>query len=236
MAELKRLVRCLLRFPQAERVYSTPRKVCRSTLGVYGDSDWAGGEERKRSTAGVATTFGGHPIDTASATQWLGRAVQRGGGALRLQLQDRTANVPLPDRGGLRGDSASVERQQCLPRDRLQARHRQAQTLGRDGCREESFLVKSVRTDENVVNLMTKHLAAARIGELLSKLGVRRWCARRLVVASLIMGVDANHFDRAHRTRGDGEPHTRGHVAGRGVRGSGALVVLAGVGGILQLA
>ena len=35
----------------------------------------------------------------------------------------------------------------------------------------------SARTDEKVAVLMTKHLAAARIEELLSKLGARR-CAR----------------------------------------------------------
>ena len=33
------------------------------------------------------------------------------------------------DRRGVRGDAASVERQQCLPLDRPQDRHRQAQAL-----------------------------------------------------------------------------------------------------------
>ena len=41
---------------------------------------------------------------------------------------------------------------------------------------------------------MTKHLVGARVEELLSKLGVRR-CTRGPVVASLIMRVEANHFD-----------------------------------------
>ena len=40
---------------------------------------------------------------------------------------------------------------------------------------------------------MTKHLAAARVEELLSKLGARQ-CTTRLVVASLITIVEANHF------------------------------------------
>ena len=38
-------------------------------LDVYGDSDCAVDEERKRSTTGVAEIFGGHPLDAASATQ-----------------------------------------------------------------------------------------------------------------------------------------------------------------------
>ena len=60
-----------------------------------------------------------------------GRPVWRRGGVLRLQPRDRgwAANVSLLDRGGLRGDSTSVERQQCLPRDRPQDRHKQAQAL-----------------------------------------------------------------------------------------------------------
>ena len=41
---------------------------------------------------------------------------------------------------------------------------------------------------------MTNHLAAARVEELLAKLGVRR-CTRGLVVASLITKVEANDFD-----------------------------------------
>ena len=40
-------------------------------LDVYGDSDWAGNEERKRSTTGVTEIFGGHPLDAAPATQSL---------------------------------------------------------------------------------------------------------------------------------------------------------------------
>ena len=56
------------------------------------------------------------------------------------------------------------------------------------------FLLKSGRTDENVADLMTKHLAAARVEELLSKFGVRR-CTRRLMVASLVTRVGADHLD-----------------------------------------
>ena len=59
---------------------------------------------------------------------------------------------------------------------------------------KEGFLLKSVPTDENVADLMTKHLAAAPVEELLLKLGVRR-CTKWLVVASLIARVEANHFD-----------------------------------------
>ena len=42
-----------------------------SDLDVYGASEWAGDEERKRSTIGVAEIFGGHALDAASATQSL---------------------------------------------------------------------------------------------------------------------------------------------------------------------
>ena len=130
MVKLKRLVRYLVGFSQAEWAYI--RQVMPKYLDVYGDSDWAGDEERKRSTTGVAEIFGGHLVDAVSADTITGRAVQRGGGVLCLQPRHRgwTANVSLPDRGGIRGDSASVERQQRLPRDRPQYRHRQAQALG----------------------------------------------------------------------------------------------------------
>ena len=56
------------------------------------------------------------------------------------------------------------------------------------------FMLKAIPTENNVADLMTKHLAAARIEELLTKLGVRR-CARELVVASLFTKVEANRFD-----------------------------------------
>ena len=56
------------------------------------------------------------------------------------------------------------------------------------------FLLKPIPTENNVADLMTKHLAAVRIEELLTKLGVRR-CARGIVVASLLTKVEANHFD-----------------------------------------
>ena len=39
--------------------------------------------------------------------------------------------------------------------------------------RKGEFLLRSARTDENVADLMAKHLAAARIEELLSQFGVR---------------------------------------------------------------
>ena len=51
----------------AEWIYS--RQEVPEYLDVYGVSDWAGDEERKRSTTGVAKIFGGHQVDAASATQ-----------------------------------------------------------------------------------------------------------------------------------------------------------------------
>ena len=69
MVKLKRLVRYLVGFPQAEWIY--PKQVVPKYLDVYGDSDWAGDEERKRSTTGVAEVFGGHLLDAVSVTQSL---------------------------------------------------------------------------------------------------------------------------------------------------------------------
>ena len=40
-------------------------------LDVYGDSDWVGDEERKRSTTRFAEIFGGHLLDALSVTQSL---------------------------------------------------------------------------------------------------------------------------------------------------------------------
>ena len=89
------------------------------------------------------------------------------------------------------------------------------------------FLLKAVLTDDSVADLMTKHLAAALVEELLSKPGVRR-CTRRLVVASLITKVGANHFD----ARADHVATVRfAHevmLLVVGVRGSGARIGRAG--------
>ena len=69
MVKLKRLVRYLVGFSQAEWAYS--KQVVPKYLDVYGDSDWAGDEERKRSTTGVAEIFRGHLLDAVSVTQSL---------------------------------------------------------------------------------------------------------------------------------------------------------------------
>ena len=81
----------------------------RRLVDVYGDSDCAVNEERKRSTTGVAEIFGGHPLDAASATQSL-VALSSAEAEFHACNRGWSANVPLPDRGGLRGDSTSVER------------------------------------------------------------------------------------------------------------------------------
>ena len=69
MVKLKRLVRYLVGFPQVEWAYS--KQVVPKYLDVYGDSDWAGNEDRKRSPTGVAEVFGGHLLDALSVTQSL---------------------------------------------------------------------------------------------------------------------------------------------------------------------
>ena len=107
MVKVKRLVRYLVH------------------LDVFGDNDWAGDEERKRSTTEVTEIFGCHLFDDESATRSL------------VALSSAEAEFHACNRGtagglqtchfltGFRGDSASVERQQRLPRHRLQDRVRQ---------------------------------------------------------------------------------------------------------------
>ena len=192
---------CWGSFSRAEWVYS--RQGAPKCLDVYGDSDWAGDEERKRSTTGVKEIFGGHPLDAASATQSL---VPLSSAEAEFCACNRGTAGGLQtchflDRGGLRGDSVSVERQQCLAagssagQTQAGSRHLEIRHLWTpERLQKGEFLLKAVPTDDNVADLMTKHLAAARVGELLTKPGVRR-CARGLVVASLIARVEANHFD-----------------------------------------
>ena len=55
MVKLKRLVRHLVGFPQAEWAHS--KQAVPKYLDVYGDSNWTGDEERKRSTTAVAEIF-----------------------------------------------------------------------------------------------------------------------------------------------------------------------------------
>ena len=69
IAKLKREARYLLGSLRPSG--STPGKVRRSTWMCAATGDWAGDEERKRSTTGVAEIFRGHPLDAASGTQAL---------------------------------------------------------------------------------------------------------------------------------------------------------------------
>ena len=103
----------------------TPSKLCRSTWTC---TVRAIGQATRRSCGDLRRPLARRCVGHAIAC----RAIQRGGGALRLQPRHRgwIANVSLPDRGGLRGGSASVERQQCLPLNRPQNRLRKAQALG----------------------------------------------------------------------------------------------------------
>ena len=56
MAKLRRDVRYLIGFPQAEWVHG--KQALPEYLDVYGDSDWAGDEEKRKSTTGVANSLG----------------------------------------------------------------------------------------------------------------------------------------------------------------------------------
>ena len=91
----------------------------------------------------------------------------------------------------------------------------------RNGCRKGRFLLKAIRTDENVADLMPKHLAAARYKELCQNSmcdcvrGGR--CGRILELresrlTTLTCVPDYATVSLAHR----------GHVGCRGVHGSGA--------------
>ena len=106
----------------------------------------------------------------------------------------------------------------------------------RNGCRKGRFLLKAIRTDENVAELMPKHLAAARYEELCQNSGCD-YVRGGLWSHPRVTGVEANHFDlRADYVATVSLAH-RGHVAGRGVRGSGARTGRAGsCWGILLLA
>ena len=94
-------------------------------LDVYGDNDWAGDDERKRSTTGVTKIFGGHPLDAASATNRWSRCPAR-----------------------RRSSTLATAGPRWIAQERLQ---------------KGKLLLKSVPTDENVADLMTQHLAAARV-------------------------------------------------------------------------
>ena len=197
MVKLKRLVRYLVGFPQAEWAYS--KQVVPKYLDVYGDSDWAGDEERKRSTTGVAEIFGGHLLDSVSVTQSLVAlssaeaefyACNRGtaGGLQTCHFLTEAGYKVVPR---VWSDCRGIVRRTGSGRLRhLEIRHMWTQERLQKG----EFLLKAVPTNDNVADLMTKHLAAARVEELLAKLGVRP-CTRGLVVAYLITKVEANDFD-----------------------------------------
>ena len=95
----------------------------------------------------------------------------------------------------------------------------------------EEFLSKSVRTDDNVADVMAKHSAAARTEELLSELRVRR-CTRGLVVEDLVATVSGPTTSTGAPTtwRRLSLACTRGHVA---CRGYVVLVVVLGAGVLL---
>ena len=171
-------------------------------LDVYGDSDWAGDEKRKRSTTRETEIFGGHLLDAVSATQSLVAlssaeaefyACNRGtAGGLQTchslteagyEVSPRVWSESSACRGIVRRTGSGSLRH-------LEIRH----MWTHERLQKGEFLLKAVPTNDNVADLMTKHLAPARVEELLSKLGVRR-CTTGLVVASLITKVGANHFD-----------------------------------------
>ena len=200
MVKLKRLVRYLVGYSQAEWIYS--KQTVPKYLDVYGDSDWAGDEERKRSTAGLAEVFGSHQLDAVSVTQSLVALSSAeaefyacncgtSGGLQTCHLLSDTGYRVIPrvwcDSSACRG---IVRRAGTGKLRHLEIRHMWAQERLQKG----EFLLKAIPTENNVADLMTKHLAAVRIEELLTKLGVRR-CAWGLVVASLITKVEANYFD-----------------------------------------
>ena len=199
MVKLKRLVRYLVGFPQAEWAYS--KQVVPKYLDVHGDSDWAGDEERKRSTTGVAEIFGGHLLDAVSVTQSLVAlsgaeaefySCNRGtaGGLQTCHFLTEAVYKVVPrvwsDSSACRG---IVRRTGSGRLRHLEIRHMWTQ----ERLQKVEFLLKAVPMNDNVADLVTKQLAAARIEELLATLGVRR-CTRGLVVASLITKVEANDF------------------------------------------
>ena len=114
----------LLEILQSEWVYS--RQGVPKYLDVYGDSDWAGDEEWKRSTLELQRSSEVIRSTMRRRRNRWSRCSARRRSSMLPTAGPRMANVSVPDRGGLRGDFTSVERQQCLPRDHPQARHKQA--------------------------------------------------------------------------------------------------------------
>ena len=185
MVKLKRLVRHLVGFPQAEWAYS--KQVVPKYLDVYGDSDWTGDEERKRSTTGVVEIFVGHLLDAVSVTQSLVAlssaeaefyACNRGtaGGLQTSHFLTEAGYKVIPRVWSDSSACREIVRRTGSGRLRhLEIRHKWTQERLQKG----EFLLKAVPTNDNVADLMTKHLAAARVEELLVNLGVRR-CTRGL--------------------------------------------------------
>ena len=160
---------------------------------MHGDSDWASDEERKRSTSRLTEIIGSQTLDAASATQSVVALSS-------AKVEFYACNCGIA--GGLHtchflteagyevsprvwSDSSAclwiVRRTGTGRLKHLEIRHMWKQEWRQTG----EFLQRAVSTGDNVADLLTKHLAAARVEELLPKLGVR----------CLITRVEADHFD-----------------------------------------
>ena len=177
---------------------SSPGRMCRD---VFGDSDWA----RSGSARALELQRSSEVIQPALRgrhSRWLRcppRRLSSTLATLGLQVDCKTCHF-LTEAGcevrpRVWSDSSACRgtvRKQGTGRAprHLDIRHMWTQERPQKG----EFLLKSVRTDENVADLMTKHPMPARIEELLSKFGVRR-CTRSFVTASLFARVGADCFD-----------------------------------------
>jgi hypothetical protein len=177
---LKRLCSFLRGAPRLVQTFV--RQPLPEVLTVYTDADFAGDERTRKSTTGIANCLGYHSLSVVCKTQSvialssgesefyaLGSAAQRGLGLVSL-LEDLGIYVSLEvhsDSSAAKGTSGRV--------GLGKAKHISTAYLWLQvAIRDQVLTVKTVKGDDNVADLMTKHLASPRIFKLLSSLGFHR--------------------------------------------------------------
>jgi hypothetical protein len=183
VGDLKALRRLCSFLKGAHRIVQTfqPQKLP-TELTVFTDADFAGCEKSRKSTTGIANMLGSHCLSTVCKTQSvialssgesefyaLGSAAQRGLG-LKSTLADLGIYVSLvvySDSSAAKGTSGRVglgkAKHICTAYLWLQV-----------AIRDQVFTVRTVKGDDNVADLMTKHLASPRIYKLLNSLGFNK--------------------------------------------------------------
>ena len=151
------------------------------TVVVTGDSDYAGCRQTRKSTSGGAMTFGKHMLKTWSSTQAV-IALSSGEAEYYAMLKAASAGLGMVSlaedlglRLGLELETDSTAAKGIAGRKGLgKTKHLAVCFLWlQERVRLGDILVRKVPTAENRADLMTKHLAADRVKELLERLGFR---------------------------------------------------------------